>query len=333
MESLRKEMRMKDALAVRSSPSAVSPVEPRSRLRSIRDAYLGTLSPNSRRAYENDLKDFAGHFGEEDGVVALWRLIEGGQGEANGVVLGYKRSLIEKGLAPASINRKLAGIRSAVKLARMGGFVSWEVEVPGEKSKPYRNTKGPGKEGYQRMIGELSGSDKAKDVRDKAILHLLYDLALRRNEVAKLDLKDVDLGAGNLVITGKGRREPETLQLPEETSQALMKWLEKRGTEPGPLFRNYDRVGKVSSDGGRLTPDGIYKMVLAVGGRVGIRTRPHGLRHASITEALSLTNGNLAAVRDFSRHRSYEVLQHYDDNRQSRGSEVAKLVAKAAKVF
>lgn len=323
---------MENGLAVRFSPSAVSPVESCSRLRSIRDAYLGTLSPNSKRAYENDLKDFAGHLGEEDGVVALWRLIEGGQGVANGVVLEYKRSLIEKGLAPASINRKLAGIRSAMKLARMGGFVSWEVEVSGEKSKPYRNTKGPGKEGYQRMIRELGGSDKAKDVRDAAILHLLYDLALRRSEVAKLDLKDVDLGAGTLVITGKGRREPETLKLPEETSRALVRWMEKRGEEPGPFFRNFDRGEKVSSDGGRLTPDGIYKMVLAVGGRVGIRTRPHGLRHAAVTEALELTNGNLAAVRDFSRHKNYSVLQHYDDNRQGRGAEVAKLVAKAAAV-
>lgn len=323
---------MERALAVRSPHQAVSPDEPRSRLRSLRESYLGTLSPNSRRAYENDLKDFAGHLGEPDGVAALWRLVEGGQGVANGIVLGYKRSLIEKGLAPASINRKLAGIRSAVKLARMGGFISWMVEVPGEKTKAYRDTKGPGKEGYQRMLKELGGSVREKDIRDMAIIHLLYDLALRRSEVAKLNLSDVDIGAGTLTILGKGRREPEKVQLPEETSQALVRWVEKRGTEPGPLFRNFDRSGKVSSDGGRLTPDGIYKMVLAVAGRVGIKTRPHGLRHASITEALSLTNGNLAAVRDFSRHRSYEVLQHYDDNRQSRGAEVAKLVAKAAAV-
>ena len=319
-------------LAVRSPHRAVSPDSSRSRLRSLRDAYLGTLSPNSRRAYENDLKDFADHLGEPDGVAALWRLVEGGQGEANGIVLEYKRSLIERGLAPSSINRKLAGIRSAVKLARMGGFISWTVEVPGEKTKPYRDTKGPGKEGYQRMLKELGVSVREKDIRDTAILHLLFDLALRRSEVAKLNLSDVDLGAGTLTILGKGRREPEKVQLPEETSQALMRWMEKRGTEEGPLFRNYDRAGKVSRDDGRLTSDGIYKVVLAVAGRVGIKTRPHGLRHSAITSALEITNGNLAAVRDFSRHRSYEVLRHYDDNRQSRGAEVAKLVAKAAAI-
>jgi len=323
---------MEKALAIRSPQESITRDRPLSRLRLLRDSFLRTLSEHTRRAYERDLQDLADHLGETDGVGALWRLVGCGQGEANGLVVQYKADLMERGLAPTTINRRLAAIRSAVKLVRMGGFISWELDVSGEKTKAYRDTRGPGKEGYQWMLKEISGSVREKDIRDTAILHLLYDLALRRSEVAKLNLSDVDFGAGMLTIIGKGRREPEKVQLPKETSQVLVRWMGVRGTEEGPLFRNYDRAGKVSREDGRLTPDGIYKVVLAVAQRVGIKTRPHGLRHASITEALSLTNGNLAAVRDFSRHRSYEVLQHYDDNRQSRGAEVAKLVAKAAAV-
>ena len=57
--------------------------------------------------------------------------------------------------------------------------------------------------------------------------------------------------------------------------------------------------------------------------------RPHGLRHAAITEALERTNGNLRLVQRFSRHRDVRVLEVYDDNRTDLGGEVARLVAAA----
>jgi integrase/recombinase XerC len=55
--------------------------------------------------------------------------------------------------------------------------------------------------------------------------------------------------------------------------------------------------------------------------------RPHGLRHAGITEALDLTKGNIRAVQRFSRHRDLRILNLYDDNRIDLGGDVARLVA------
>ncbi len=299
-----------------------------SRLQQLRTSYLTTLSPHTRRAYNRDLKDFADFLGEEDPIQALRRLIEKGQGEANSLTLQYKAHLIEEEKTPATINRRLSSLRSAVKLARMGGFIPWSLDIPGVKSRPYRNTKGPGRQGFQRIMRELHESDRPRNIRDRAIIRMLYDLALRRGELAGLTIEDVDLTAKQVSILGKGMREKELVALPEETARALSDWIELRGDDPGPLFYNYDR----RPGDRRLTYDGIYKIVLTVASRAGIKTRPHGFRHTAITEALELTNGNLAAVRDFSRHKSYEVLRFYDDNRQDRGGEVAKLVAKAASV-
>jgi integrase/recombinase XerC len=293
------------------------------RLRALWGSYLATLSPHTRRAYDRDLADFARYLGTSD----LLALIGNGPGEANALALGYKAALLERGLSPQTINRRLAALRAVVKLARRSGLITWRLEVDGERSRPYRDTRGPGKQGYQRLLQTLNGSNRPREIRDGAILHLLYDRALRRGEVARLDLADVDLEAGTVTITGKGRREPETLGLPPETVQALERWISTRGTEPGALFPNYDRAGKGS---GRLTGDGIYKMVRARAKAAGIITRPHGLRHAAITEALELTGGNTAAVQDFSRHVKTETLRLYDDNRKSRGAEVARLVAAAA---
>ncbi len=298
------------------------------RLHQLRTSYLATLSPHTRRAYNRDLRDFADFLGEEDPTRALRRLIERGQGEANSLTLQYKAYLIEEKKTPATINRRLSSLRSAIKLARMGGFIPWSLDIPGVKSRPYRNTKGPGRQGFQRIMRKLHESARPRDVRDRAIIRMLYDLALRRGELAELTIENVDLNAGQLSILGKGELERELVVLPEETARALSAWIEIRGDDPGSLFYNYDR----RCGDRRLTYDGIYKIVLTVAARAGIKTRPHGFRHTAITEALELTNGNLAAVRDFSRHKSYEVLRFYDDNRQNRGGEVAKLVAKAASV-
>ncbi len=60
---------------------------------------------------------------------------------------------------------------------------------------------------------------------------------------------------------------------------------------------------------------------------VGLKTWPHGLRHAAITEALDLTGGDVRKVQRFSRHRDLQTLTIYDDNRVDLAGEVSKLVA------
>ena len=154
------------------------------RLHQLRTSYLTTLSPHTRRAYNRDLRDFADFLGEEDPTRALRRLIERGQGEANSLTLQYKAHLIEEKKTPATINRRLSSLRSAVKLARMGGFIPWSLDIPGVKSRPYRNTRGPGRQGFQRIMRKLHESDRPRDIRDRAIIRMLYDLALRRGELA-----------------------------------------------------------------------------------------------------------------------------------------------------
>jgi integrase/recombinase XerC len=51
------------------------------------------------------------------------------------------------------------------------------------------------------------------------------------------------------------------------------------------------------------------------------------LRHASITEALDATGGNIRAVQRFSRHKDVRVIERYDDNRQDLAGDVARKVA------
>jgi integrase/recombinase XerC len=82
----------------------------------------------------------------------------------------------------------------------------------------YRDTRGPGKEGFRCLLTALEGRDDAKSRRDKVILRLLFDLALLHEEVVRLDLDDLDLSHKRVTILGKKRTQKESLSLPEPTA-------------------------------------------------------------------------------------------------------------------
>jgi integrase/recombinase XerC len=314
---------MSHALAV------VDPVRPLAALAGVATpedilaAWLGGKSPLTVAAYRRDLETFRAHLAPH----GLADFFAADAGTAHAIAHGYRAALLAHGHAPAGVNRKLSALRSAVSFARMVGAVAWTLELPGVESTKYRDTRGPGAAGYRAMLAPLAGRADAAALRDAAVLHLLFDLALRRGEVVGLDVAHADLVAGTLAVLGKKRLERERLTLPAPTRAALAAWLAVRGDAPGPLFTNFDRAGK----GGRLTGRSVARIVAAAGETAGLGTvRPHGLRHAAITHALDLAAGDVRRVARFSRHRDIRTLTVYDDNRADLGGEVAALVAGAA---
>ena len=290
------------------------------------EAFLAGKSARTLTAYSHDLTDFAAFVGAGTIDDAARTLLAQSPGDANGTGLAYRAHLLERDLAPATVNRRLAAVRSLVSLAQVLGMIPWALHVAGVKSKAYRDTRGPGCNGFKALLAVAVTQKPYKAARDVALLHLLYDLALRRGEVVALDLADVDLDGGTVAITGKGRTEKERRTLPLPTRAVLDAWRTERGTDPGPLFVNVDRARK----GGRLTGAGLYAVVRALGKKAGVTARPHGLRHAAITEALELTGGNVRAVAKFSRHADLRTLGFYDDNRTDLAGEIAALVAESA---
>jgi integrase/recombinase XerC len=285
--------------------------------------FLETRSERTQRAYRQDLETFR-HFTQQpavEGAVAL--LVGSTQGKANALALEYRAHLSRSQLSPATINRRLAALRSLVKRARALGMVSWVLDVPNIKTQPYRDTRGPGRDGFNRLLKIARRRKDSTGLRNLAALRLLFDLALRREEVVSLDVCDVDLERSSVAVLGKGRSQRTLLTLPPPTHAALSAWIAERGLEPGPLFVNFDPARK----GRRLTGRSLYRIVRNLGTQAGLRVTPHGLRHAAITEALNLTRGDVRAVQRFSRHRDLRVLNLYDDSREDLGGRVARMVA------
>jgi integrase/recombinase XerC len=285
-------------------------------------AFLGGFGPHTRRAYERDLRalaEFLGRKTKEDAVRSFLSLQEY---EANALVHDYKAQMKQEGFASSYINRRLACLCSLVRLGRMVGLCSFALKVQNVPVTALRDTRGPGIEGVNQLIQSLTGKQDPKSLRDLALLRMLFSLALRRNEVLSLDLEHLELEKNAVWILGKQRRERERLKLPRLCKEALEAWLTIRGRAPGPLFTSLSpwKLGE------RMSGNGLYMIVDKLGKKAGLKVKPHGLRHAAITEALNETNGNLRAVQRFSRHKDPKMLMVYDDARQDLQGQVADLV-------
>ena len=300
---------------------------------SIIELFLrGKRSENTRRAYKADLTDFFTTVTGQgvDGEAVNWFLsLE--RAKAVMLVYGYKSTLIERGLGEATVNRRLAALRSLAKFARKSGYCNWELsDVEGEKVQGYRDVSGPTTEQITLMLN-IPDRGTVKGKRDYAILRLLWGNALRRAEIVNCDIKDLDIKAGTLAIRGKGRgSQKETISLKGKTIEALTDWINTRDdvSPHEPLFTSLGGRKR----GGRMTGEGIGFTVRTIAKKAGINKRvsPHRIRHSSITAALEATNGNVSMVQKLSRHVKVETVMVYNDRRTDQQGEVTDLLEKIA---
>ncbi len=299
---------------IKASPGSfsayIAPVQQRDLLAEL---LADKRSENTRRAYAKDLQDFfATATSQEPSPHLIAEFLGLDRFQAIALVLKYKAHLIDRGLTEATVNRRLAAIKSLVRYAQKVGQCQWSLEeIQGEKIKQYRDTSGVGVDSYRKILGTCDRSTVAGQ-RNYAIFRLLWDNALRRGEIAKLDRTAFDPELRTLKILGKGRgTQLETVHLTEATAGAIAQWLTQH-THP-PLFIALDR----NHYGHRLTGTAIYQLVREAAPRAGISkiVSPHRCRHSAITAALDATGGNVREVQKLSRHSKLETLLIYDDHR------------------
>lgn len=154
----------------------------------------------------------------------------------------------------------------------------------------------------------LDGVDRDSDVgvRDFAIIILIARLGLRSIEIARLELRDVDWRAGELIVRGKGRRQ-DRLPLPDEVGTALVAYLSRGRNPQGArhLFLTCRAPRRpIRAD---LVGDVVERTCLRAGlPRVG----PHRLRHALAGELLRQGVG-LVAISQVLRHQDLATTALY----------------------
>jgi site-specific recombinase XerD len=244
----------------------------------------------------------------------------------------YRAHLVET-YQVTTVGRKLASIRRFYKMALERGLLAVDpsagLKAPKDRTDKSERIKYVPVAVLQRLFAAPGHS--AKGLRDRAILLMMAIHGLRVCEIARADLADLDLAAGEagtLRVLGKGDKW-RTVLLTEETREELRHWLAARElihTRSTAVFVNMHwnhAAGSNRADNGqRMTTRGIRGMVDGYLERVGAKKEGvscHALRHSYAT--LSLAAGaELLAISQSMGHSSVTTTQVY-----------AKIVDKAKK--
>jgi site-specific recombinase XerD len=200
--------------------------------------------------------------------------------------------------------RSLAGLRQHRQAACfvIGEFYRYlkHPENPAEKIifKPERRKRlfvVPGRAAVERMFRRLAERSGPLALRDLLLAELAYGSGLRRAELARLNIEDVDLEERTAIATGKGEKS-RIIPLTASTAATMRKYLANRPAR-GPLL--------VSHRGKRLALTSVWYVLKK---RVGVR--PHLLRHACATHMLQ--NGcGIRVIQQLLGHRDLESTKIY----------------------
>lgn len=149
-------------------------------------------------------------------------------------------------------------------------------------------------------------SDEPMDIRDLAMMELMYSSGLRLSELQGLDLGDMDLATGEVRLLGKGNKE-RIVPIGSKAISALKRWLSVR-----LQFHPQDNAVFLNKRGGRLSHRSIQLAMQKWGEKQGLSSHlhPHKLRHSFATHLLE-ASADLRAVQELLGHSSLSTTQIY----------------------
>lgn len=260
------------------------------------------LSANTRQAYERDLRLFCKTLGfkNSDALVNVNRE----------QITGYMTQLKEKGLAAATIARKLAAIKAFYRFMTAEGYMDAnpaEVVEAGTKG-----IKLPRVLSEDEVVRLLSQPDitTAEGFRDRTMLEVLYATGMRVSELINLTLERVDLNMKYIIAFGKGSKE-RIVPLGSVAAEFLQQYLEK----VRPKLTHEDRNTNIvflAFGGHELTRQRFWQIIRAYGRKANINKAltPHILRHSFATHLLD-NGADLRSVQELLGHSDISTTQIY----------------------
>lgn len=171
--------------------------------------------------------------------------------------------------------------------------------------------------------------------RDRALLLLLFAGALRRSELAALDVTDVSISSRRAALTIRRSKADQegagsTIGIPRGTRntypvRAMEEWLARAGIKSGRLFRSVDRHGKI---GPGLSGAAIAEIVKRSVARVGLdpaKYSGHSGRSGFITQA-AMNGADIGAIGLHARQRSMATTRGYIQEAAALNNPAAKSV-------
>ena len=277
-----------------AEPLALTPAQARLR-KMVLDA---VQSPHSKRNYAKALDDLF--------QVCASRPL------SRSLLMEWRAGM--ESLSPSTINVRLSAVRKMVEEARKNGMLGAEeaanlTEVPNIPQKGTRLGNWLNREQAKELLA-VPDRSTLKGKRDYVILALLVGCALRRNELAELDVETIQQREGRWVLAdleGKGRRI-RTVAIPIWVKQGINAWMIAAGIEDGRLLRSVSKGGKV---GESLSDWAVWSVVEQSSKQIGIEHfGAHDLRR-TCAKLCRKNGGDLEQIKFLLGHSSIQTTERY----------------------
>lgn len=260
------------------------------------------LSANTRQAYERDLRLFCKTLGfkNSDALVNVSRE----------QITGYMTQLKEKGLAAATIARKLAAIKAFYRFMTAEGYMDANpAEVVEAGTKGIKLPRVLSEDEVVRLLNQPDITT-AEGFRDRTMLEVLYATGMRVSELISLTLERVDLNMKYIIAFGKGSKE-RIVPLGSVAAEFLQQYLEKVRPKLTHEERNSNIVF-LAFGGHELTRQRFWQIIRAYGRKANINKAltPHILRHSFATHLLD-NGADLRSVQELLGHSDISTTQIY----------------------
>ena len=260
------------------------------------------LSANTRQAYERDLRLFCKTLGfkNSDALVNVNRE----------QITGYMTQLKEKGLAAATIARKLAAIKAFYRFMTAEGYMDANpAEVVEAGTKGIKLPRVLSEDEVVRLLNQPDITT-AEGFRDRTMLEVLYATGMRVSELINLTLERVDLNMKYIIAFGKGSKE-RIVPLGSVAAEFLQQYLGK----VRPKLTHEDRNTNIvflAFGGHELTRQRFWQIIRAYGRKANINKAltPHILRHSFATHLLD-NGADLRSVQELLGHSDISTTQIY----------------------
>lgn len=260
------------------------------------------LSANTRQAYERDLRLFCKTLGfkNSDALVNVSRE----------QITGYMTQLKEKGLAAATIARKLAAIKAFYRFMTAEGYMDANpAEVVEAGTKGIKLPRVLSEDEVVRLLNQPDITS-AEGFRDRTMLEVLYATGMRVSELINITLERVDLNMKYIIAFGKGSKE-RIVPLGSVATEFLQQYLEKVRPKLTHAGRNTNIVF-LAFGGHELTRQRFWQIIRAYGRKANINKAltPHILRHSFATHLLD-NGADLRSVQELLGHSDISTTQIY----------------------
>ena len=237
------------------------------------------------------------------------------------LVQEYRAHLERENLSPSTINVRLAAIRKLAQEAGDNALLAPELaagiaKVKGAPRRGVRIGNWLEPADARELLRAPTGAGK-KAVRDRAVLGLLLGCALRRAELVRLQVEDIQQRVGRWVLpdlVGKGGRV-RTVPIPAWVKLLLDQWMMAAAITAGPLFRSVNKGDAVSAHG--FTENAVWGIVREYAGDLELgNLAPHDLRR-TCARLCRESGGTLEQIQLLLGHASVQTTMNYLGTKQN----------------